>query len=346
MTYRFKVSEPIAKGVSRIGLEQIDTARTRLARRNDVASAIHDARRCLKRVRALLRLVRPALAETIYRREANRFSGIGRLLADARDQHVMQLTLTKLESRFPDLPKRIGVQLAKLLANGTGAKPAPTDTASRRQAQKDLEQARTFFVRAEHRDIEFEHLFAGLERSYRRARRAFREAYNNPTDEAFHDWRKSVQQHWRHMQLLSRGWPEVLGGRASEAKEVSRLLGEDHDLSVLLTLATGRGKHVLAVGDLATLEAKCRSLQAELRELAKPRGARLFAEPAEELTERISRYWLAARDLNELAPPGENGSRKAMKKPAHGDSSKRAPRAAGQAASRGSSGPGSNRPGR
>ena len=44
------------------------------------------------------------------------------------------------------------------------------------------------------------------------------------------------------MQLLSRGWPDVMSGRADEAKEVSRLLGEDHDLHVLVEFATGRGK--------------------------------------------------------------------------------------------------------
>ena len=73
MTYRFKLQEPIADGVRRIGLEQIDIAAAKLAgKKDDPAVAIHDARRCLKRLRALLRLVRPGVAETTYRRETDR----------------------------------------------------------------------------------------------------------------------------------------------------------------------------------------------------------------------------------------------------------------------------------
>ena len=35
-------------------------AEEKLASKDDVAGSIHDARRCLKRLRALIRLVRPA----------------------------------------------------------------------------------------------------------------------------------------------------------------------------------------------------------------------------------------------------------------------------------------------
>jgi CHAD domain-containing protein len=347
MSYRFKVNEPIPEALSRIGLEQIDTARVRLARRTDIATAIHDTRRALKRLRALLRLVRPALSDATYGREAKRLAGIGRLLADARDQHVMQQTLTKLAERFDDFPKHVRVELDKLMANGSDRKGARNSSQGRRQALQGLEQARTFFARIEGNDVTFDHLTGGLERSYRRARRAFKQAYAHPSDEAFHEWRKAVQQHWRHMQLLSRGWPEEMSGRAAEAKELSRLLGEDHDLHVALAFASKKGKAVLAEKDLAALVTMGRSLQAELREQARPRGARLFAEKADDLTERIQCYWSAARDLSAIAPA--NGG----KRPSRTQAAKRPPtrprRAAGtvpQAASRGSPGRGSGRPGR
>ncbi|MBX9589312.1 MAG: CHAD domain-containing protein [Hyphomonadaceae bacterium] len=332
MTYRFKLSETVAGGASRIGLEQIDIAEARLASREDIPAAIHDARRCLKRLRALLRLIRPALAAAAYRREANRIAAIGRLLADVRDQHVMQQTLAKLEARFKALPKGMGVKLAKLTANGAGARSARAGGQERRQALKDLEHARAFFARLERRPVAFDHLADGIERSYRRARRAFREAYATPTDEAFHEWRKTVQQHWRHMQLISRAWPDVLSGRAGEAKELSRLLGDDHDVHVLLAFAADRGKAVLAADELAALGSMGRTIQDELRRVAQPRGARLFAEPAADLRERLALYWSAACDLTALAPPNDNGGRKtrASRKVA----ATRRPRA--QAASRGS----------
>jgi CHAD domain-containing protein len=344
MSYRFKLNETVAAGASRVALEQIEIAEARLASREDTATAIHDARRCLKRLRALLRLIRPALAEAIFRREANRLAGIGRLLADARDRHVLQQTLARIDTRFGTLPKSVGVKLTKLMANGSGARSARAGAQERRQALEGLEAARKFFARIGRREIGFEHLAAGVERSYRRARRTFRAAYENGSDEAFHEWRKTVQQHWRHMQLISRAWPDVLSGRAAEAKELSRLLGDDHDIHVLLTLATDRGKSVLSADEIDALTAMCRSIQGELRQQAKPRGARLFAEPAGNLRECMVLYWSAARDLSALAPQMDNGgtartrSRKAALK-------SRRP-AAQAAASRGSPPAGARRPGR
>jgi len=344
MSYRFKLNETVAAGASRIALEQIDIAEARLASREDTAAAIHDARRCLKRLRALLRLIRPALSETIFRREANRLAGIGRLLADARDRHVLQQTLAKIDTRFGTLPKSVGVKLTKLMANGAGTRSARAGAQERRQALEGLDDARKFFARIERREVGFEHLAAGVERSYRRARRTFREAYENSTDEAFHEWRKTVQQHWRHMQLISRAWPDVLSGRAGEAKELSRLLGDDHDIHVLFTLATDRGKSVLATDEIDALTAMCRSLQGELRQQAKPRGARLFAEPAGNLRERMILYWSAARDLSALTPRMENGEKaRARSRKAVPDRRRSAAQAA---ASRGALPPGARRAGR
>jgi hypothetical protein len=346
MSYRLKVDEPIAEGASRVGLEQVGIAEARLAQREEVAAAIHDTRRCLKRLRALLRLVRPGLPDSTYKREANRIAGVGRLLAGARDQYVMRETLENLDGRFAGLPKRIAKQLTKLMANGTGGKGLSRSSPERRRALESLAHTRRFFTSLEKRDIAIEHVAAGLERSYKRARRAFREAYEKPADEAFHEWRKAVQQHWRHMQLLSGGWPEVMSGRADEAKEVSRLLGADHDLHVLLAFATERGKAVLSSDDLATLTTTCKSMQEELRALARPRGARLFAEPAKDLTERIALYWQAARDLSAARQKSKGGSQEEEAKPVARKRRPRRMKSPGQAAARDLLVPGSGSGGR
>jgi CHAD domain-containing protein len=301
MTYRFKLQEPIGEGVRRIGLEQIEIAEVKLSSKDDISAAIHDTRRCLKRMRALLRLIRPGLEQGLYRREAEHLAGIGKLLSSARDLDVARQTLSKLESRFEAMPAGAGERLSKLVGHGHGiSRRAGTD--GRRQALLRLGQAKKFFTAKATAQIELEHLVDGLGRTYRKARKTFRAAYREPSEESFHAWRKRVQLHWRHMALLSRGWPEALSARASEAKELSRLLGEDHDHSILLALARERGASILEPKDLGALAALCRSCQTELRAAAKPRGERLFAEPASNLEERVARYWTSAQSLAALAP--------------------------------------------
>jgi len=304
MTYRFKLQEPIGQGVRRVGLEQIEIAAAKLAHKGDISTAIHDARRCLKRLRALLRLIEPGLAAGLYRREAARLAGIGRLLSGARDLHVMRQTLDKLVRRCEALPAGATERLAKVAAHSQ----APGRRAGgdgRQQALLRLAQSKRFFAGETAAGIELGHVIEGLGGAYRKARKAFRQAYREPHEEAFHACRKRVQLHWRHMALLSRGWPEALSARASEAKEMSRLLGEDHDYAVLLALARERGKSILEPEDLEALATLCRSCQAELRAAAKPRGERLFAEPARNLEARLALYWTSAQCLAHLQGAGE-----------------------------------------
>jgi CHAD domain-containing protein len=301
MTYRFKLQEPIAQGVRRIALEQIEIAEAKLASKDDVAAAVHDARRCLKRLRALLRLIRPALGEDIYEREAERLSGTGRLLSGTRDLDVMRQTLAKLESRFGVLPNGATEQLGKLLAHGQSANHR-SGVAGRRQALQRLAHTRKLFTGRAMAQIELAHLIDGMGRTYRKARKTFRAAYREPSDESFHAWRKHVQLHWRHMLLLSRGWPESLTARASEAKELSQLLGEDHDHAVLLAFAGKEGPSSLPPEDVAAVTQQCRCVQAELRAAARPRGERLFAEAAKNLEGRMTLYWTSAQNLAALAP--------------------------------------------
>src|SRR6185295_5281856 len=164
-------------------------------------------------------------------------------------------------------------------------------------------RAEKLFAAERLRGLALAHVAAGLEQSYRKARRTFREAYQAESDEAFHSWRKATQAHWRHMQLLGRGWPESIGARAAEAKELSRLLGEDHDLSVLLAFAHKNGAPGLAAADLDTLRASCLKGQRHIRDVARLHAERLFADRPGQLTKRILRYWKAAEQLSTLLPP-------------------------------------------
>jgi CHAD domain len=239
----------------------------------------------------------------VYRREAERLSGIGHLLADARDLDVMRQTLAKLEARPESLPQALVAPLQKLLIAESAPRP---ESDGRGQALVRLKQTRKLFGSKAVQAITLDDLLAGMEFAYQRARKRFRKAYHKPGDEAFHAWRKSVQLHWRHMSLLSRGWPEALSARAGEAKELSRLLGEDHDHSILLAFAADRGTGVLEPEHLAALTAQCRSCQLELRAQAEPRGGRLFAETADNLTGRVKRYWSAAEHLAALAPVADD----------------------------------------
>jgi len=301
MAFRFKLGEPFDEGCRRISVEQIDRAQAILRGDGGEAVAVHETRKSLKRLRALLRLVRPAIGEETFKAENHELRDIGLSLSGARDRHVLGETLDKLSSASNLSPKSIDALRKRLEgADGHGT-PLAMDAAHER-----LAAARERLGSLQIDGSDFEVAGRGLERSYRRARRAFAEAYRAPSDEAFHEWRKGAQAHWRQMLLLSRAWPDYLGARAAEAHALSQILGDDHDLALLVAFARAQATTVSAQAE--QVEAAARSRQAELRQMARPRGQRLFAASPKRLRRSIGVFWRSAEALKDAEPEEEEAT--------------------------------------
>jgi CHAD domain-containing protein len=296
MAFRFKLGEPFDEGSRRIAVEQIERAQSSLHdKRGDQAIAVHETRKSLKRLRALLRLIRPAMGEQAFKAENSQLRDIGLSLSSARDRHVLLETVDKLERAARFGRKGLAETLRQTIAaaNGEGT---PLGT---RQALVRLAEAKKGLGDLHISGTGFEVVAPGLERSYRRARRAFSAAYREPSDEAFHEWRKGAQAHWRQMTLLSRAWPDYLGARAAEARNLSQLLGDDHDLAVLIAFVHSDAGAALHGEQAALIERAARQRQDELRLTARPYGERLFIDTPKRLRRNIGVYWKAALDAKE-----------------------------------------------
>jgi len=294
MAYRLKLNEPIDDAVRRILGEEIDAAVHELAEDKDRVKAVHEARKALKRARALLKLVRRGLPKDVYKDEYRRFRDVARLLSGTRDRDVLVATAQTLAAgRSPEARN-----VADAIAAAPSA-PAGVGARSAREAVADaiagLEKARAELATMRFDKKGFGVLLKGLERTYRDGRRAMHEVLDEHHDEAFHEWRKAVQAHWRHMALLERAWPEHFEARVTLAKEISELLGEDHDLAVLIEHLRGDdGKGNTSAGTHDLIDA-ARARQAAIRQLLRPKGEALYAEGAGEFSDRIAAYWTAAK---------------------------------------------------
>jgi CHAD domain-containing protein len=295
MAFRFKLGEPFDEGSRRIAVEQIERAQASLHDKRDQAVAVHETRKSLKRLRALLRLIRPAMGEQVFKAENGQLRDIGLSLSGARDRHVLLETIDKLD-RTAHLGRKglaDAVRQTIAAANGEGT---PLGT---RQALLRLGEAKKRLADLQISGTGFEVVAPGLERSYRRVHRAFSAAYNEPSDEAFHEWRKGAQAHWRQMTLLSRAWPDYLGARAAAARNLSQLLGDDHDLAVLIAFIHSDAAAALRGEQAALVESAARRRQNDLRLTARPHGERLFADAPKRLRRNIGVYWKAAVDAKE-----------------------------------------------
>jgi CHAD domain-containing protein len=300
MAFRFKLSEPFEGGFKRIAIEQINRAQGLLKESPDRVVAVHETRKSLKRLRALLRLVRPALGEQTFHSENAQLREIAGGLSGTRDRHVLLETVGKLEAASSATVKAFGEPIRELLEEASNGGDAPTvESAAMKRAFTLLGDAKKRLARLRLIGQGFSVVGPGLEQTYRKARRAFRDAYLHHTDEAFHEWRKGTQQHWRHMALLVRAWPQCLEARTSEARGLSQLLGDDHDLALLIAFLDSDAAKELGAERIALARKQARERQEELRAIARPTGERLFAEGAKSLHRRIAAYWEAAVALAE-----------------------------------------------
>lgn len=312
MAYRFKLKEPLDKGFRRIGLEQIDIAQQQLAVERDHATAVHETRKSLKRLRALLRMVRPALGEETFHTKNAYVRDVAKLLSGTRDKHVLLATLIKLETHYGASAAPAFAAVRDLLgANGNGVDhDEPHEGGA--EALRQLKLLRGQFAKLKLRHSAFDVVGEGMEESYRKARRMFAEAYRAPSEEMFHEWRKCVQIHWRHMALLSNAWPDYFNARISAAKGLSQLLGDDHDLAMLTAtigkLAHGAKEGAAEIGQAARL---ARTYQLDLRHAAEPLGRQLLADGPAGLRKRLAIYWAAGGDIAALGLGKKDAARKA-----------------------------------
>ena len=284
-------AETLADELRHIALGQLDHAIRLLAAENGTApagNAVHETRKAIKRLRALMRLLRGQLGAKSFARENAVLRDAGLRLAGARDAEVRVITLDGLLERYPrKLGRRRGVARlrSQLIAQREQAiLDAYEDHLARAEVLGELRALRE---RVEHWSFPRQEGIAivepGLRSIYRQGdRRRRRAARSEPSGaRAMHQWRKRVKDLRYAAEMLDRGDP--LRRLARRADRLGELLGDDHDLAMLAEHLRAPGEngqgHALAVGAntrglLLKLIARRRR---RLRRRALIKGERLYA---------------------------------------------------------------------
>ena len=300
--------EPVGEALKRITVEQFDLALDALVSATDIDTAVHEARKAMKRLRAVLRLVRDAVGEDVYRAETVVLRDVARALAPVRDGWVMVATVSRLRERYEGHLRStaFSVSIERLEERHRRRRSTLFEEAEgMRHVLHTLRSARARYAawpideriaRAYGRAVvahTFESLAPGLERTYGRGRREMRRALAEPTAEHFHLWRKRVKYLRHQMEILEPLWPEVIGGNARSLDHLGDVLGEEHDLSVLLRLLGVSPELCPDPMERSLLTALARQRRTDLRFASATLGARAYAEPAPRLVQRVAAYWEA-----------------------------------------------------
>jgi len=300
MAFELKVNEPVGAGITRNVKNQIERALRYLDGKAERAAkpapgesqkdAIGEVRKCLKRVRAALRLAREEFGDDLYHEENCCFRDAARPLTQVRDARVLVETADRLRQ-----------QLVRAIGPGANAKIHAALIANRQDVERlVLEQGKAFAMVADSTTRALARLSEwklqrdgwatvepGLRRTYRHGRHSLALATESPSVASLHEWRKQTKYLWHQLQLLQAGWTDSERELVNGTHQLATLLGEDHDLAVLReTLAADPlpyGGHHILKGVFGVIDQR----RGELERQAFALGQEIYKEPPTTFASRI-----------------------------------------------------------
>ncbi|MEZ5734670.1 MAG: CHAD domain-containing protein [Novosphingobium sp.] len=294
MAYRFRKSDAsVERAVRRIALEQIDGALAAIRSEDDRAEVVHGVRLCCKKLRGLLRLVRPAFDG--YAAENAAFRDMAGLLSGSRDAKVMQDTFDLLVEHYADEVDSFVLASARqaLEALGNGEAETVDATGPLAESCDQLIAARERVAQWRLDRDGWSVLGAGLAKTYGQARKAARTAREKGGTIAYHELRKRLKYHWYHTRLFKNLWPELMEIRAVTGRQVSDLLGQHHDLCVFEARIDERREAFASGHEVEEVLKLAHRRKQELEGQAWPLIGRLLAQSPKGLEE----YWGGLWDI-------------------------------------------------
>ncbi len=300
--------EHLSESLRRITVEQADSAARGLMS-GQVDAAVHEARKAMKRLRAVLRLIRSEIGDDAYRWENTVLRDAARSVAPIRDGVVMVNTVDRIRERYEG-------QIAEESFAELRAALVGRSDRLRRRVLDDREiipgvirTLRSARVRYSSWPVEsddpmvlygrspiphaFESIAPGLGRTYGRGRKEMARAIAHPTAANFHLWRKRAKYLRHQAEILQPLWPDAVGGLAQSLEQLGEWLGDDHDLAILLKLISDIPELCPDMRERSFLAALAQHRRAELQMASISLGSRIYAERPNQFVSRFGVYWKA-----------------------------------------------------
>ena len=283
MGFAFHRDESFAHAVHRLIRQRLDAAVTCLEETPRTDAAVHEARKSLKKTRAVIRLAGAGMNRA--GRFDRRLGTVARVLGRSRDSAVLLAAQRELRQ---ELSRAESDRLESSLQHERKEAEAAT-TMALASLLAELRALRTDLVQKPVRGG-WSVAWHGIEDAYRRGSAAHRQAARSGDGEDLHRWRRRVKDQWYHLRLLVGAWPAGLTPLASELEVVSDRLGTDHDLHVLSERAA------VLEPDAKRRRALVRTIaprRSEAQRIALQLGTRLYVEKPSAYAARLRGYWCA-----------------------------------------------------
>jgi len=288
MGYHIEKGESLATAFGRIAAEEIDLAMAQ-SRRLHRGEAVHNARKALKRLRALLRSLRVAFPKKLFRAENRHIAATCRRISPLRDVHVQLRTLGKLKAAASPAGDHIRRQLLRQQSSFIRRIPA-----LRKTVRALLDVSRQSLASWPLRKATAEDLASGLKRIYKQGREAFKAARKSPTPGHLHAWRKKTKSLGYGLELIKNLGSGELSKMIRCSDILTVALGDDQDLFMVLR-ALDKEHRSNPASDFDRLANRISLKRAKRQKRAFKLGEKVYGEKSGGFEKRLDRYLRRAR---------------------------------------------------
>jgi CHAD domain-containing protein len=297
--------------ISTLMLEQtVRTGETLMGAFDDPHKGVHEARKRIKKIRALLSLMRSA-DPSFYKVEDRRWRDTARLLAGPREASALVETVDRFIAEFPEANRRGELDGIRTVLDGRRGKLAGDAAALRPAVGAAIlscaeagEAVRDWSLPRGRRDMA-KVLARGVRRSWKEADAAAALASRREREDDFHDLRKAVKRHAAHLALLRDIWPGDVADRRGRIEALGDRLGELNDIYVMTTATKASREGFADETEIAffreLLESKRQALAGEIVEAAEA----LFSDRPR----RLKRHFTEALEAAAEATAEKNSER-------------------------------------
>lgn len=301
MKFRLRRQRPIRRTICKLFAFHLARCRSLVSGGDEAEPGrIHEARKSVKRLRALISLVRKGLGADA-RWFDRRLRDVNRTLSPVRDAHALREAMDQLIAADVDHPDELAHVRARLLAWTDQRERLPPEAGQ--SVLRQLDDIETRWKRSRLDGRGWSLLECNIRRAYRRARKATLSLFSSAPTRDFHELRKLVKQTQYHWEFLEPLWSDRLRSELNSLESLTETLGRLHDAVLLANWIAAPEQVTLPQGMQRLVMRRLKRQQHEFQRAACRLAPRCFAEKPRNVLARLQRYWQSwRRDKSESIP--------------------------------------------
>jgi len=292
VSFELKPREQVNHGLRRLIRKELRGARRALdSTHPPTADGIHEARKSLKKVRAIVTLIDADDGRGVGRAR-KRLRKIGQTLSRVRDADAMFEIVEKLHRSAPRMLDARSLKALRMWL--AGRRSAALATAGKKntwdRVEDDLRALRRKAKGWRQSHQAFGALSRGIEDSFRRGKKALARAKKRRRADDFHRWRKQIKSLWYELRLFE-------PADAAVTRDVRALhraeswLGDDHNVVVLCTALSRDGSRRTRPISIEQLKGAADRYHQLARRRAIKSASRIYTRKSDRYLRDLKRAW-------------------------------------------------------